>query len=105
MSVISEFRLPTDPADLARIKNAILEAATEQQMIEDRKANIKDIRDSVKDQYELPPSLFNKLVKAHHEHKYDEMTEEHSIFELVYESILGDNSNDDLNDDDLEDVA
>ncbi len=96
MSVISEFKLPTDPTDLTRIKNAVLDAAAEQQMIEDRKESIKDIRDGMKAQYDLPPTLFNKLVKAHHEHKYDEMTVEHSIFELVYESILGDGSNNNL---------
>lgn len=90
MSQISDFSMPTNPDDVKRIENAVLEISAQLQMIVDRQENIKEIKKDLKDSYDMPPSLTNKLVKAHFEHKYAEITEENSIFELVYETLFGD---------------
>ena len=90
MSNISDFSMPTNPDDVKRIENAILEISAQMQMIADRQENIKEIKKDLKDSFDMPTGLVNKLVKAHFEHKYGEMAEEHSVFELVYETIFGD---------------
>ncbi len=92
MSDLSEFSLPTKQEDIQRIENAILEISAQLQMIKDRQDSIKEIKTDLKDSYAMPVSLINKLVKAHFEHKYSEMSEEHSVFELVYETLFGDAS-------------
>jgi uncharacterized membrane protein YcaP (DUF421 family) len=90
MSDLSTFSLPTNKADIQKIENAILEISAQLQMIKDRQDSIKDIKSDLKDTFDMPTGLINKLVKAHFEHKYDEMTEENSVFELVYETLFGD---------------
>ena len=90
MSDLSTFSLPTNKADIQKIENAILEISAQLQMIKDRQDSIKDIKSDLKDTFDMPTGLINKLVKAHFEHKYDEMTEENSVFELVYATLFGD---------------
>ena len=90
--------MPTNPDDVKRIEGAILEITAQMQMVRDRQDNIKEIKKELKDSFDMPTSLINKLAKAHFEHKYGEMSDEHSVFELVYETIFGDES-EDLEDD------
>jgi hypothetical protein len=90
MSDISNFQLPSDPQELDKIKNCINEISGQNQMIKDRQAAIKDIKDDLKETYAMPTALINKLVKAIDDGDYQEMTAEQSVFELVRETILGD---------------
>jgi uncharacterized hydantoinase/oxoprolinase family protein len=90
MSDISEFALPSNPDDLSKIKNAIIEISAQKQMMKDRAQGIKDIKDDLKESFEMPVALVNKLVNALDDSKYQEMAAENSMFELVRESIMGD---------------
>lgn len=90
MSDLSDFTMPSDPEDVKKIKNNIEEISAQLQIIDDRKENIKEIKDELKESYEMPVSLTNKLVKALDDDKYVEMTTENSVFELARETILGD---------------
>lgn len=85
----NKFQLPSNPDDLRRIRNAILEASAQKQMIADRNESIKDIRNDIKEQFDMPPKLFNQLVATHFKQSYKDVTTEHSQFELVYENVLG----------------
>lgn len=89
MSAINDFSLPSNPDDILRIKNAIIEASAQKQMIADRTENIKEMAKDMKETFDMPTKLFNQLVKAHHKQMYDEMTQENSTFEVVYETVLG----------------
>jgi len=90
MSDTSKFELPSDPAERKKIKDRLSEIAAQEQMAKDRKDSINDIKDDLKDSFQMPRALVNKLVKALNDDKYVEMTEENSIFELVRETLLGD---------------
>ena len=90
MSDLSEFALPSNPQDIGRIKNSIIEISAQLQMIKDRQDGIKDIKTLLKEEYKMPTSLVNKLVKALDDAAYVEMTTENSTFELVRETIMGD---------------
>lgn len=90
MSETSEFELPTKPEDITKIKDRIAEISAQEQMIKDRRAAIKDIKDDLKEDFRMPGTLASKLAKAMDDEKYVEMTSENSVFELVRETILGD---------------
>jgi hypothetical protein len=90
MSELSEFALPTNPLEIERIKNSIIEISAQLQMIKDRQDGMKTIKTILKEEYKMPTSLVNKLVKALDDAAYVEMTTEHSTFELVRETIMGD---------------
>lgn len=98
MSGVSEFSMPSDPDDVRKIKNAIIDASAQKQMIADRNEALKDIRNGLKEDYDMPPSLFNKLVKAHFDHAYEELTMENSVFELLYETLFDVDNSDDADD-------
>lgn len=90
MSDLSEYQVPSSPQDIENIRNRIVEISAQQQMIKDRQENIKEIKQDLKDGYDMPTSLINKLVKALDDEAYVEMTTENSVFELVRETVLGD---------------
>lgn len=90
MSDTSEFELPTKPEDITKIKDRIAEISAQSQMIKDRQAAIKDIKDDLKEEFGMPAGLAGKLAKAQDDETYVEMTTENSVFELVRETILGD---------------
>ena len=85
----SEFELPSDPEALKRIKNAIEEIVAQERMIADRKDGIKDVKNMLKDEFNMPTSLAGKLVKAFHDDDYQEIVGANSTFELVREAVLG----------------
>ena len=104
MSELSEFELSTNPDDLKAIKNRICEISAQQQMIKDRQESIKEIKQDLKESYDMPAALINKLVKALDDEAYVEMTRENSVFEIVRESVLGGaGSSDDYVEDEDED--
>lgn len=86
----ADFQLPSDPDGLKRIKNAIEEIVAQERMIADRKEGIKDVKTMLKEEFEMPPSLAGKLVKAFHDDDYQEIQAANSQFELVRETVLGD---------------
>ena len=90
MSKTSDFVLPSNPEDIKTIKNRLCEISAQQQMIADRQASIADIKKDLKDGFEMPAELINKLVKGLDDEKYVEMTTENSVLELVRETVLGD---------------
>lgn len=98
MSDVSNFELPSDPADLAKIKNSLIDISAQEQMITDRRAAIKDIKDGLKDDFKMPSSLITRLVKAVDDTAYVVMTTENSVFELVRETVIGDGGLPDDND-------
>ena len=96
MSKISEFELPSNPKDIESIKNTLIEISAQERMIADRKDAIKELKDDLKNGYQMPVTLVNKLVKALDDMAFVEMTTENSVFEIVRENLLG--SADDVDD-------
>mgnify|MGYP003650225824 CR=1 FL=1 len=85
----ANFALPSDPEGLKRIKNAVEEIVAQERMIQDRREGIKDVKVMLKEEFEMPPSLTGKLVKAFHDDDYQDIQAANSQFELVRESVLG----------------
>lgn len=88
MSVDQELIIPSDPAIRKKIRDAVQEASAQLQMIDDRKAAIKDIAELVETDYQVPKKTFNRIVKAFHKQIYTDMVAEDETFQVLYENIM-----------------
>lgn len=88
--------LPSTQKDRQIIKNAIIEGANSLVRIDSEKDNIKAICDSLKEDYELPPSYVKQLIKTYHKQNFSEVTSKAETFEELYEELLGANPNQDI---------
>lgn len=100
----AEYELPTNPDHLKRIKGAIEEIVGYERFRADKQESIKDIKTMLKEEFEMPPALTGKLVKAFHDDAYQEILGANSTFEYVREAVLGDGVQDDDNVDDIDEV-
>ncbi len=91
----SEFELPSNPDHLKRIKGAIEEIVGHERFRADKQESIKDIKTMLKEEFDMPPALTGKLVKAFHDDAYQEMIGANSTFEYVREAVLGDGGQED----------
>lgn len=92
----NDFNMPSSPADRKRIADAINEIVGQMQMIEDRRAYIKDVKDMLKDSFGMPKSVVAKIAKARFKDAYEDMTAEDQAFEATYETLfLSSNTTDD----------
>ena len=62
-----EFVMPTTPADVLRIKNAVKQASDSMARIEGERENIKAIRDLLKEELGLPNAKFNEITKFNYD--------------------------------------
>jgi len=85
----NEFELPTDPKIIKKIKDAIQEGSAVLQMVDDRKAQLKDISDAMHEEFQIPKKLFNKMVKTFHKNDYNNIVQEDTTFQYLYENIIG----------------
>lgn len=81
--------LPTNPADIAKIKNAVKEASDSLLRIDAEKDHIKSIIEVVVDDYGLPKSFVNRMVKTYHKSSYDKDTQDNDDFRALYETVIG----------------
>ena len=97
MTDINTFELPSNPVDIKRIKAAIEEIVGFERLRKDQAENIKDVKDMLKEEFSMPPSLTAKIVKAFHDDDYQNILGDNSKFEFVREAVLGagDSANDD----------
>jgi hypothetical protein len=77
------------PAQMTELKGNIKEAAGSLTRIAAERDLQKDIRESVKDEFEVEPKIFNKLVKAYYEQNLKEVVADTDTLVETYESIFG----------------
>lgn len=85
-----EFVMPTSPADVLKIKNAVKEASNSMLRIEAERENIKAIREVLKDELGLPNAKFNELTKLYHKQNYSEVVAKDEEKVELYVKVFGD---------------
>ena len=70
--VFTENDFPTNPADIAKVSAKIEEMVNAMTSVAGYKEHMKAIATDVKEEYEIPPAIFNKLAK----HAYDEASKD-----------------------------
>ena len=85
-----EFVMPTTPADVLRIKNAVKEASDSMAHIKGERENIKAIRDLLKEELGLPNAKFNEITKLYHKQNYSEVVAKDEEKVELYVKVFGD---------------
>lgn len=80
--------LPSDPADRKRIQDAVEEASGLKQIQKDKADQIKDIIDFLYDEFSIPKKISRQMVNTFHKDNYSDVSREHTVFEVTYETIF-----------------
>ena len=86
---MTDFVIPSNPADQKRIQDAIKEAADSLLRMSAEKELIKDIGKVLKEELGMPPALFNKMSKVYFQQNFGEVVAKEEEFQSAYESLLG----------------
>jgi hypothetical protein len=79
---------PSDPKQRKEIRDIFYEMSGIQQMIKDRKDDLKGYVDTLTEKYNMPKKLIPKIAKIIEKHNFEEVAEEHSAIESTYEAIM-----------------
>lgn len=88
------FTVPSNSVDRKKIKDALNEACGLKQMISDKQGQIKDIVDYIYTDYQIPKKTVRKMINTRFKHNYPEVSAESALFEVAYETIMGESDND-----------
>lgn len=72
VDVNPEYLVPSNPVDRQKIKLAIQEAANSLMRIDAERDLMKEAGKNLKEQYEMPTSIFNQLARVHHKNNLQE---------------------------------
>jgi hypothetical protein len=76
-----------DEKELKSIHDALNEISNEMTIIESHKDAIKDVLNSLHDQFKIPLKVLRRLVKTHHKNSFQEEVAEDSEFEALYTGL------------------
>lgn len=79
--------VPSNPADLLKIKQAIKNASDCLVRIEGEKEELKAIAEMVNEDVAIPKPIFNKMVRAYHKQEYDKIIADVEDFSALYEAV------------------
>lgn len=96
------FSLPSNPAELRKIRNIFFEMSGLKQTIKDRQQDYKDFVETLSTEYDIPKKLIPKVAKIFAEHNYEDYIAEVDGVQQICEG-LGLGSEDGASDTDSED--
>ena len=79
--------IPSNPEDQKKIRGALQEIADAMTRITAERELIKDIKDSLKEDFELPPKFITKMAKTYFSQNFDAVVTEADDFQTLYETI------------------
>lgn len=85
---MSNFDMPNDAGSLLTIKNAVEGAAILMAEEEAIKGQRKDYADEMNEKFEMPKSLFNKMVKVCYKANFEEERSAMDTFAETYEKVM-----------------
>lgn len=91
MSIVQtpNFAIPQDEVSRKKIKDALQEISDSFTRISAERDVIKDIVDSVSQQYKLPKKYVNQIARAYHKQNFANIVAENEQLEILYETIVG----------------
>ena len=72
-----------------KLKNAIVEYSNALTRIEAEKDFIKELVNNLHEQYDIDKKIINTIAKTYHKQQFNQLKEEHTTLEMLYETILG----------------
>ena len=85
---VQEFVLPSSQKDLDAIASAVKEASDSKMRIASENDLIKDIAARMKDEFAMPPRVFNKMVRTYFKSEYNKISGEAEEFQETYLAVM-----------------
>ena len=83
-----EFVLPSTQSDLDTIASAVKEASDAKVRAAAEADLIKDIAARMKDEFMMPPRVFNKMVRTYFKSEYNKISGEAEEFQETYLAVM-----------------
>ena len=80
--------LPSNPVDIKRIKDAVLESSNCMTRIEAEKDELKAIAEVMFEELEVPKAVFSKMVKVYHKQLIDKFNTDAEDFAEYYAIVM-----------------
>jgi hypothetical protein len=81
-------QIPTNPAELKKMKGMVVEMTVCLQNIEDQKDQMKLIAEEYEKSFSIPKKYVTKMARVMFKHSYTTLQSENEHFELLYESVM-----------------
>jgi uncharacterized protein Yka (UPF0111/DUF47 family) len=86
---MSNIIMPTNPADITKLKQMIDEAVNCMTRIASENELKKEIIEDASETFDIPKKLITKAISTQFKLNFSEQTSESEDFELLYESLYG----------------
>lgn len=80
--------LPTNPADIKKIKEAVIEAANALVRADAEKEQVKAVVELINTEYEIPKQFVNRMVKTYYKSSFDKDVQVQDDFQSLYETVI-----------------
>jgi archaellum component FlaC len=80
--------LPSNDADLQKLKDAIKEISASWTRVESERGFVNDALNRMQEEVEVPKKEIRKLAKIYHQQNLDQVKEEFDELELAYRKIM-----------------
>lgn len=90
---VKESIIPTNPVDIEKISKVLEACAQDMQIIEDRKATIRESIKELSEEHTITVSHLNKMLRTMYKQNYEEVVTTDSEFQLLYETVLDSQDN------------
>lgn len=99
---MTEFTMPSNPADRKKIKDALYEMSGALQFIDDKRAFIKDVSETLLESFQIPKKMSTKLARTIFKNDYADVSTEAdnfvTLFELLFHAASSSETNGDQTD-------
>lgn len=89
MAKTNEIIVPSSPADLKRIMDAVKEGNECMTSIAAEKDTLKDIVDTVAEEFKLPKRYISKLIKTYFKQSFEVELNQTEDFQELYTAVTG----------------
>lgn len=84
-----EIVIPTNPADIDKIKKAAKEWSDSMIRVEGERDHQKAVVEMIEEELKLPRKYINKLFRQYHNNEFDKQVQENEDFIALYETVFG----------------
>lgn len=85
---VKESIIPTNPVDIEKINKVLDACAQDMQIIEDRKATIRESIKELSEEHTITVSHLNKMLKTVFKQNYLEVVTTDNEFQLLFETVF-----------------
>lgn len=84
------FVMPSNPDQLKQIADAVEEASNSKFRADSERSLQKEISKRLKEEFNMPPKMFNKMVKVYYKANFSQEVDAATEFEESYAKIMAD---------------